>query len=75
MRWFIDQIALAEVFSRVEEKDITKFDGNFMDWEFIEGTTIWTGKGPRKFENQKYLKAKKDFYRVPNAVSNIWDKS
>ena len=56
-------------------RDSTKFDGNFMDWEFIEGTTIWTGKGPRKFENQKYLKAKKDFYRVPNAVSNIWDKS
>lgn len=75
MRWFIDQIALAEVFSRVEEKDITKFDGNFMDWEFIDGTVIWTGKGPRKYENQKYLNAKKNFYRVPNAVSNIWDKA
>ena len=64
MRWFIDQIALAEVFDRVEEKDITKFNGHFMDWEFIEGTVIWTGKGPRKHENQTYIKAKKDFYRL-----------
>tara|TARA_Y100001937_G_C7046324_1_gene297015 strand:+ start:99 stop:827 length:729 start_codon:yes stop_codon:yes gene_type:complete len=74
MRWFIDQISLAEVFERVEDKDITKFDGNFMDWEFIEGTVIWTGKGPRKYENQKYLAAKKTFNRLPNALHRVWDK-
>ena len=74
MRWFIDQIALAEVFDRVEEKDITKFNGHFMDWEFIEGTVIWTGKGPRKHENQTYIKAKKDFYRLPNAVARTWER-
>ena len=33
MRWFIDQISLAEVFERVEDKDITKFDGNFISFE------------------------------------------
>ena len=75
MRWFIDQIALAETFARVEDKDITKFDGNFMDWEFIDGTVIWTGKGPRKYENQKYLNAKKKFNRLSNAIPNIWDKA
>ena len=32
MRWFIDQIALAETFDRVEDKDITKFNG-----------TLWIG--------------------------------
>ena len=74
MRWFIDQIALAEVFDRVEEKDITKFNGHFMDWEFIEGTVIWTGKGPRKHENQTYLKAKKEFNRLPSAISNTWER-
>lgn len=75
MRWFIDQIALSETFSRLDEKNITKFDGNFMDWEFVEDTVIWTGKGPRKYENQKYLKAKNDFNRLPSAPSNIWNKS
>jgi hypothetical protein len=32
-----------------------------MDWEFVEGTTIWTGKGPRKYDNPTYL-AKKSFF-------------
>ena len=62
-------------FSRLDEKNITKFDGNFMDWEFVEDTVIWTGKGPRKYENQRYLKAKNDFNRLPSAPSNIWNKS
>jgi len=75
MRWFIDQIALSEVFNRVEDEDITKFDGKFMDWEFLEGTVIWTGKGPRKYENNKYLKAKKSFNRLGFATDNIWSKS
>ena len=67
--------ALSETFSRLDEKNITKFDGNFMDWEFVEDTVIWTGKGPRKYENQRYLKAKNDFNRLPSAPSNIWNKS
>tara|TARA_B100000902_G_scaffold16953_1_gene20326 strand:+ start:1306 stop:2043 length:738 start_codon:yes stop_codon:yes gene_type:complete len=75
MRWFIDQIALSEVFARVDEKDITKFDGNFMDWEFVDDTVIWTGKGPRKYENQKYLAAKKSFNRLGLAADNLWRKS
>ena len=75
MRWFIDQIALAEIFELVNDNDVTKFDGNFMDWEFIEGTVIWTGKGPRKHENQTYLEAKNKFNRLPSAVSRIWEKA
>ena len=75
MRWFIDQIALAEVFERVADKDVTKFDGRFMDWEFVEGTVIWTGKGPRKYENKTYIKAKNDFNRLPSAVGRSWDKA
>ena len=75
MRWFIDQIALAEIFELVNDNDVTKFDGNFMDWEFIEGTVIWTGKGPRKHENETYLEAKNKFNRLPSAVSRIWEKA
>jgi|TARA_B100001094_G_scaffold328543_1_gene389170 hypothetical protein len=74
MRWFIDQISLAEVFERVEDKDITKFDGNFMDWEFIDNTVIWTGKGPRKYENKKYVAAKNNFNRLPGSLHRVWDK-
>jgi len=55
LRWFNDQIALNHVISQVPEQFVHKFDGNFMDWEFKEGTTIWTGKGPRKYENVTYV--------------------
>ncbi len=74
MRWFIDQIALAEVFERVDDNDVTKFDGNFMDWEFVDGTVIWTGKGPRKYENKTYIEAKNRFNRLPSAMGRSWDK-
>ena len=29
-----------------------------MDWEFVEGSTIWTGKGDRKHKNVTYVQAK-----------------
>jgi len=62
LAWFLDQVAINEAY----QEDITDyrfryFDAQFMDWEFVEGTTIWTGKGPRKYENEKYL-AKKAFF-------------
>jgi hypothetical protein len=57
-RWFLDQIALSEVLGDV---DAHHFDNQFMDWEFIEGTTIWTGKGPRKYDNPKYVAKKEEF--------------
>ena len=28
----------------------------------------------RKYENEKYLKAKKTFNRLPNALHRVWDK-
>jgi hypothetical protein len=64
LQWFVDQIALSRVFKQVEEVAADKvyhFDSEFMDWEFIEGTTIWTGKGPRKYDNPTYLAKKEEF--------------
>jgi hypothetical protein len=55
LRWFNDQIALNHVMNQVPKDFVHKFDGEFMDWEFKEGTAIWTGKGPRKYENAKYV--------------------
>ena len=64
MQWFVDQIALNKVFTMVKERDphiLYEFDSKFMDWEFIEGTSIWTGKGPRKYDNPTYVAKKKSY--------------
>jgi hypothetical protein len=62
LQWFNDQIALSKTFARVDNKNAFQyFDNQFMDWEFIEGTTIWTGKGPRKYDNPTYIAKKKEF--------------
>ena len=29
-----------------------------MDWEFESNTSIWTGKGSRKYDNPKYVDIK-----------------
>jgi hypothetical protein len=55
LKWFNDQIALNHIMSQVPDEHVHKFDGNFMDWEFRDGTTIWTGKGPRKYDNVRYV--------------------
>jgi hypothetical protein len=61
LRWFNDQIALNHVFSQIPEELCWKYDWTFMDWEFKEGTTIWTGKGPRKYDNSIYVE-KQNYY-------------
>ena len=70
MDWFVDQIALWQLYNHFveNEKDIKIMDLNefrdhkkmFMDWEFVEGSTIWTGKGPRKYENTIYVSKKNE---------------
>lgn len=73
LRWFADQIALSRVFSRPELKDLAKiaiFDSEFMDWEFKKNTKIWTGKGPRKYDNPKYLEKKREFTRLRFEIMN-----
>ena len=63
--WFLDQVALNETYqSELSNYRYHYFDEKFMDWEFIEGTTIWTGKGPRKYDNPTYLTKKNHFDRM-----------
>lgn len=64
MRWFADQIVLSKIFAQIPEQHVVKYDSQFMDWEFKEGTTIWTGKGARKYDNDKYVQQKKVFSRL-----------
>jgi hypothetical protein len=62
VRLFLDQVALNEAYQEhMGDYRFRYFDAQFMDWEFVEGTTIWTGKGPRKYDNPTYL-AKKSFF-------------
>jgi hypothetical protein len=61
----IVKVALNEVYqSLISDYRFHYFDEKFMDWEFIEGTTIWTGKGPRKYDNPTYLTKKNEFDRM-----------
>lgn len=62
-RWFLDQIALNMTYEKYKN-DIAKFHRftpEFLDWEFVEGTSIWTGKGPRKTNNPRYVEQKIKF--------------
>jgi hypothetical protein len=63
--WFLDQVAINEIYqAELSNYRFHYFDEKFMDWEFIEGTTIWTGKGPRKYDNPTYLTKKNEFDRM-----------
>jgi hypothetical protein len=65
--WFIDQVALWKTYERdkltgVRNYVFHKFTEKDMDWEFVEGTKVWTGKGSRKYDNPIYL-AEQQKYR------------
>jgi len=67
-QWFNDQIALSRVLGSLPEEHVEHFDSQFMDWEFQEGTAIWTGKGPRKYENATYVAEKHKYDRVGDFI-------
>jgi len=72
--WFTDQVALYQTY-HYYEKSLTfhRFDGSTMDWEFIEGTPIWTGKGARKDKNDKYIARKRQYEsKLPSVKGAFW---
>ena len=74
LRWFLDQTALSISYQHFKNKySCTAFGTDFMDWEFIDGTTIWTGKGDRKYSNPKYLGMKNYCYDAfPELSKGYW---
>jgi hypothetical protein len=60
MVWFNDQHAIYNAYKEIRtQKSIRDLnDGTWMDWNFEDGTYIWTAKGDRK-SNPVYLEAKK----------------
>jgi hypothetical protein len=66
LRWFLDQMAINSIYQK-HKHEITQFHQftpQFLDWEFNQGTSIWTGKGPRKFDNPRYISQKNSFGKL-----------
>ena len=56
LRWFADQNALWKVYEENKHKLSTfVYDSSIMDWEFKPDTMLWTGKGPRKYDDPTYV--------------------
>lgn len=63
-QWFVDQVGLLLTYIKFKNRGDTSFfpfSQLQMDWEFKEGTYMWTGKGPRKHENKTYLNKKSEY--------------
>lgn len=54
--WFLDQIVLGHLHRKLApaEVQVKLLDSTYLDWFFHDQSLIWTGKGPRKFEDEKY---------------------
>lgn len=58
--WFIDQIILWRAHNHFKQNSDLSFeqiDKKYIDWEFVDDSVIWTGKGSRKYSNEKFVKA------------------
>jgi len=57
--WYVDQVALNKLLTEhLNIEDVFVFNNYFADWNFVEGTAIWTGKGKSKTDNPKYVSMK-----------------
>lgn len=71
LQWFADQIALSRVLGNIDSAFVDHFDSKFLDWEFEEDTVIWTGKGPRKHSNAKYLHKRQQLMLLDSRLEKI----
>ena len=56
MIWHVDQVALFSAYKQYKKiLTFAKFDHNLLDWHFMPGTLIWSGKNQAKNQNIKYL--------------------
>lgn len=56
--WFLDQIAVHDAWMKAIDDGVSWFDmkdKGIIDWTFNDASYIWTGKGNRKFTDQKYV--------------------
>ena len=74
--WFLDQIAFAMAVNALPKfpgpPTLHDFGPGFMDWEFTDNSVIWTGKGPRKHENQRYIDEVAKYRLLDESVKSFW---
>ena len=72
--WFTDQVSLHQAYTAYEKKmKFHTFDMSVMDWEFRDGSPIWTGKGTRKDLDKKYLAKKMEMEsKLPFVRGAFW---
>ena len=60
--WFVDQLALYRAYLDTKSNlSCFEFSQMHMDWEFIDSSLMWTGKGNRKFNNLLYKEKKEEY--------------
>ena len=62
--WFLDQVVLSQTVRELNHGEVrfAQIDMTFVDWFFRDEALIWTGKGPRKFEDDRYV-AEASYYQ------------
>lgn len=68
-QWYLDQMAL---YLASKDREIHRFDRSFMDWEFGDDAVIWTGKGPRKHKDKRYLDEANRYRRLDGFRERFW---
>jgi hypothetical protein len=69
--WGVDQESLGYYFNDVVKEWSYLFDKTFLDWNFLENTVLWTGKGDQKRWNKKYVETKNKFDRTQGCINSI----
>ena len=75
-QWFLDQWAILMCVQDLKVPGIgvtddmfTHFDNSFLDWDFKPDTKIWSGKGDRKYDDEKYLEKEEEFKLLKDRIS------
>lgn len=60
LKWFADQVAINRAFNNTflykeNSSHFIQMPKKYIDWEFRNESVIWTGKGARKFSNQRFV--------------------
>jgi len=72
-RWFLEQEAIWEIWKNKDDYKERRWfnlrDSRLIDWKFAKGTTIWTGKGPRKDRNPTYRASVAEYEKLWNTFN------
>ena len=76
LQWFADQNALWKVYEKNKDSLSTfVYNNSIMDWEFKPDTMLWTGKGPRKYDDPTYVSKDKELKERLNESLHIKTKT